>query len=141
MYSDTAFVRPIAEVLHSLGSERAMVVHGRDGMDELTVFAKNHVAELNEGKIREYGGPGGVLAHTDRAGVAGGSAAENAARTRAILAGEQGPGRDIVVLNTAAALVVAGVAPDLAAGVARAKQAIDSGEASRKLADMAAFRG
>ncbi|MBI5168771.1 MAG: anthranilate phosphoribosyltransferase [Candidatus Eisenbacteria bacterium] len=142
VYSDT-LVRPIAEVLHSLGSERAMVVHGRDGMDELTVFAKNHVAELNDGKITEYEvDPAAYgLAHTDRAGVAGGSAAENAARTRAILQGEQGPGRDIVVLNTAAALVVAGVTPDLASGVARAKQAIDSGEASRKLADMAAFRG
>ncbi|MFN8588227.1 MAG: anthranilate phosphoribosyltransferase [Candidatus Eisenbacteria bacterium] len=142
VYSDT-LVRPIAEVLHSLGSERAMVVHGRDGMDELTVFAKNHVAELNEGKIREYEvDPAEFgLAHTDRAGVAGGSAAENAARTRAILAGEQGPARDIVLLNTAAALVVARVANDLASGVARARQAIDSGEASRKLADMAAFRG
>lgn len=142
VYSDT-LVRPIAEVLHSLGSERAMVVHGRDGMDELTVFAKNHVAELHQGKITEYEvDPAAYgLAHTDRSGVAGGSAAENAARTRAILQGEKGPGRDIVVLNTAAALVVAGTSPDLAAGVERAQQAIDSGDASRKLADMAAFRG
>lgn len=142
VYSDT-LVRPIAEVLQSLGSERAMVVHGRDGMDELTVFAKNHVAELNEGKITEYEvDPAAYgLAHTDRSGVAGGSASENAARTRAILQGETGPGRDIVVLNTAAALVVAGTTPDLASGIERAKQAIDSGDASRKLADMAAFRG
>ncbi|MBK7367511.1 MAG: anthranilate phosphoribosyltransferase [Candidatus Eisenbacteria bacterium] len=142
VYSDT-LVRPIAEVLQSLGSERAMVVHGRDGMDELTVFAKNHVAELNDGKITEYEvDPAAYgLAHTDRSGVAGGSASENAARTRAILQGETGPGRDIVVLNTAAALVVAGTTPDLASGIERAKQAIDSGDASRKLADMAAFRG
>ncbi len=142
VYSDT-LVRPIAEVLASLGSERAMVVHGRDGMDELTVFAKNHVAELHDGKITEYEvDPAAYgLAHTDRSGVAGGSAAENAARTRAILEGETGPGRDIVVLNTAAALVVAGTTNDLASGIERAKQAIDSGDASRKLADMAAFRG
>lgn len=142
VYSDS-LVRPIAEVLASLGSERAMVVHGRDGMDELTVFAKNHVAELHDGTITEYEvDPAAYgLAHTDRSGVAGGSAAENAARTRAILQGEKGPGRDIVVLNTAAALVVAGTSPDLAAGIERAQQAIDSGDASRKLADMAAFRG
>lgn len=73
--------------------------------------------------------------------MAGGSAAENAARTRAILTGEKGAARDIVVLNTAAALVVAGVTEDMAAGVTRAQLAIDSGDAARKLADMAAFRG
>lgn len=142
VYSDT-LVRTLAEVLQSLGSERAMVVHGLDGLDELTVFAKNHVAELHEGKIREYEvDPAAYgLAHTDRSHVAGGSAAENAARSRAILQGEKGAGRDIVVLNTAAALVVAGVSADIALGVQRAQKAIDSGEASRKLADMAAFRG
>lgn len=142
VYSDT-LVRTLAEVLQSLGSERAMVVHGLDGLDELTVFAKNHVAELNDGKIREYEiDPAAYgLAHTDRSHVAGGSAAENAARSRAILQGEKGAGRDIVVLNTAAALVVAGVADDIALGIERAQKAIDSGEASRKLADMAAFRG
>lgn len=81
------------------------------------------------------------LAHTDRAGVAGGTAAENAARVRSILGGEPGAGRDIVVLNAGAALVVAGAAADLASGVARAQRAIDSGDAARKLADLAAFRG
>jgi len=142
VYSD-ALVRPIAEVLGSLGSERAMVVHGCDGMDELTVFDQNHVAELENGAIRQYDlDPAAFgLAHTDRAGVAGGTAAENAARIRAILGGEKGAGRDIVVLNAAAALVVAGAAPDMAAGVSRAQGAIDSGAAARKLADLAAFRG
>ncbi|MCC6651168.1 MAG: anthranilate phosphoribosyltransferase [Candidatus Eisenbacteria bacterium] len=142
VYSD-GLVRTLAEVLQSLGSERAMVVHGRDGLDELTVFDKNHIAELNKGNIREYEvDPAAFgLSHTDRSHVAGGSAAENAARTRAILTGEKGAARDIVVLNTAAALVVAGVTEDMAAGVTRAQLAIDSGDAARKLADMAAFRG
>ena len=140
---DDRYVPTIAEVLRQLGSERAMVVHGGDGMDELTVFATNHVAELRDGRIQEstldpaeFG-----LAHTDRAGVAGGNPQENAARIRAIFAGEQGPARDIVVLNAAAALVVGGVAQDLAAGVKRAQQALDSGDAARKLTELAAFRG
>ncbi|MCC6349001.1 MAG: anthranilate phosphoribosyltransferase [Candidatus Eisenbacteria bacterium] len=142
VYSDS-LVRTIAEVLLVLGSERAMIVHGHDGMDELTVFAHNHVAELHDGRIREFAvDPAEFgLAHTDRAGVAGGTAAENAARVRSILGGEPGAGRDIVVLNAGAALVVAGAAADLASGVARAQRAIDSGDAARKLADLAAFRG
>ncbi len=140
---DDRYVATLAEVLRRLGSERAMVVHGADGMDELTVFGRNHVAELRDGAIREFSvDPAGLgLAHTDRAAVAGGSPQENAARTRAILAGEKGPARDVVVLNTAAALVVAGVAPELEAGVERAQRALDSGDASRKLAELAAFRG
>jgi len=140
---DDRYVVTIAEVLRQLGSERAMVVHGADGMDELSVFAENHVAELRDGAIRESVlDPASLgLAHTDRAAVAGGNPQENAARVRAVLAGGKGPARDIVVLNAAAALVVAGVAADLAAGVARAQQAIDSGDAARKLAELTAFRG
>jgi anthranilate phosphoribosyltransferase len=142
VYSDT-LVRLLADVLQELGSERAMVVHGRDGLDELTVFATNHVAELRDGKVHEYEVDPETygLAHTDRSGVAGGSPAENALRVRAVLGGERGAARDIVVLNAGAALVVAGVAPDIGAGIERARAAIDSGEANRKLADMAAFRG
>lgn len=142
VYAD-AYVATLAEVLRSLGSERAMIVHGSDGMDELTVFGPNHVAELSGGKIREFMlDPKDLgLAHTDRSAVTGGSPQENAARIRAVLAGESGPARDIVVLNAAAALVVAGVADDLAAGVERAQRALDRGEAARKLAELAAFRG
>jgi anthranilate phosphoribosyltransferase len=140
---DDRYVSTLAQVLRELGSERAMVVHGADGMDELTVFAKNHVAELQNGTLREFTlDPAELgLAHTDRAAVAGGSPQENAARIRAIFAGEKGPSRDIVVLNAAAALVVAGVAPDPQSGVVRAQQAIDSGDAGRKLGELAAFRG
>ncbi len=142
VFSDT-LVRPVAEVLQRLGSERAWVVHGRDGMDELTVFAPSHVAELSGGSIREFElDPAQVgLAHADRGGVAGGDAAANAARVRAVLDGERGAARDIVVLNAGAALVVAGVAADLAAGVAAAADAIDRRAARAKLTEMQEFRG
>ncbi len=135
-------VRRIAEVLRILGSERAWVVHGLDGLDELTVFGPSHVAELRDGEIREFEvdpAPLG-LAHTVREGIAGGDAAANAARIRGVLTGEKGAARDVVVLNAGAALVVAGVAGGLAEGVARAQEAIDGGLAAEKLADLAAFR-
>ncbi|MCE9626828.1 MAG: anthranilate phosphoribosyltransferase, partial [Candidatus Eisenbacteria bacterium] len=130
-------------VLRQLGSERAMIVHGADGMDELSVFAKNHVAELKDGAIREYTlDPADLgLAQTDRTAVAGGSPQENAARIKSVLEGEKGAARDIVVLNAAAALVVAGVSDTIPAGVARVQKALDSGEAAKKLAELAAFRG
>ncbi len=142
VYADH-YVTILAEVLRQLGSEHAMIVHGADGMDELSVFAKNHVAELKNGAIREFTvDPADLgLAHTDRSSVAGGSPQENAARIKSVLEGEKGAARDIVVLNTAAALVVAGVSDTLPAGVARAQKALDSGEAAQKLADLAAFRG
>ena len=141
VYADT-LVRPVAEVLQMLGSERAWVVHGLDGLDELTVLGRSHVAELEGGAIREFEvDPAQLgLAHADRGGLAGGDAATNAARIREILAGEKGAARDIVALNAGAALVVAGVAAGLPEGVARAQEAIDSGRAARKLAELAAFR-
>jgi len=142
VFADT-LVRPVADVLARLGSERAWVVHGRDGLDELTVFDRTHVAELSGGSVREFEvDPAELgLAHQDRAGVAGGDAATNAARVRAVLGGEKGAARDVVVLNTAAALVVAGVVSDLKAGVAKAAAAIDSGAAKGKLGELEAFRG
>ncbi len=136
-------VRTMAEVLDRLGSERAWVVHGEDGLDELTVFARNRVAELDGRAVREFAfDPADFgLRHQDRSGAAGGDAAFNADRIRAILAGHDGAGRDIVLLNAGAALVVAGVAPDLRGGIERARQALDSGAARRKLEELAAFRG
>jgi anthranilate phosphoribosyltransferase len=135
-------VRRIAEVLRILGSERAWGVHGLDGLDELTVLGRSHVAQLDRGEIREFEvdpEPLG-LAHTERGGLEGGDAAANAARIRAVLAGEKGAARDIVVLNAGGALVVAGAVKDLAEGVARAQEAIDSGRAARQLAGLTAFR-
>jgi anthranilate phosphoribosyltransferase len=138
-----SLVRTMAEVLARLGSERAWVVHGEDGMDELTVFANNRVAELDAGQVREFEvDPAGLgLAHQDRRGVAGGDAPFNARLIHEILAGKPGAARDIVLLNTGAALVVAGVSPDLAAGVERARRSLDAGDARRKLDDLVAFRG
>ena len=142
VYSD-ALVRPVAEVLERLGSERAWVVHGRDGLDELTVFEKSHVAELVNGEVREFAlDPGQLgLAGRSRDEIAGGDAAANAEIIRRVLGGGRGAARDIVVLNAAAALVVAGVAKDLPAGVATASGAIDSGKAKAKLEELATFRG
>jgi anthranilate phosphoribosyltransferase len=141
VYSD-ALVRPVAEVLLRLGSERAWVVHGRDGLDELSIFAPTHVAELADGAVREFDlDPAKLgLGGRDRDGVAGGTAAENAAKIRAILAGEKGPARDIVVLNTGAALVVGGAAATLEEGMERASKALDNGAAAAKLDELARFR-
>ena len=141
VYMD-ALVRPVAEVLRNLGSERAWIVHSRDGLDELSVFAPSHVAELRDGAIVEFDvdPTEWKVGHQDRAGIAGGSAADNATLIRAVLAGEKGAARDIVLLNTAAALVVGGVAKDLREGIERATQALDSGAAARKLEELAAFR-
>ena len=141
VFSDR-LVRRIAEVLKILGSERAWVVHGLDGLDELTVIGRSHVAELDHGEIHEFEvdpAPLG-LAHTERGGLEGGDAAANAVKIRAVLAGEKGSARDIVVLNAGGALVVAGAVKDLAEGVARAQEAIDSGRAARQLAGLTAFR-
>jgi anthranilate phosphoribosyltransferase len=142
VYSDT-LVRPVAEVLRELGTEHAWIVHGRDGLDELTVYAPSHVAEVRDGQIREFElKPAELgLEARDRDGIAGGDPTTNAKRIRAILDGEKGPGRDIVLLNTAAALIVAGLASDLKQGIERAAQAIDRGEARAKLKELATFRG
>jgi anthranilate phosphoribosyltransferase len=141
VYSD-ALVRPVAEVLRRLGSQRAWVVHGLDGLDELSVSAPSHVAELAADRIQEFQvAPRALgLGHADRTGIAGGTAAENARRVRAVLEGEKGAARDIVLLNAAAALVVAEAVKTLEEGVARARRAIDGGTAAAKLAELAAFR-
>jgi anthranilate phosphoribosyltransferase len=142
VYSET-LVRKVADVLLKLGTERAWVVHGLDGMDELTVFDRSHVAEVRDGHILEFEvDPARLgLAHGDPAGVAGGDAAVNAQRIRAVLGGGKGAARDIVLLNAAAALVVAGAAANLEEGIVTAARAIDSGAATAKLAELAAFRG
>ncbi len=142
VYSD-GLVILVAQVLTQLGSERAWVVHGHDGLDELTVFAETHVAELDQGRIHEFVvDPGAYgLRHDDRSPIAGSDAGANAARIRSVFAGEKSAARDIVVLNAGAALVVAGAAADLAEGVTRAARAIDSGAAAAKLSELAAFRG
>lgn len=132
-------VEPLAEALGRLGAERALVVHGGDGMDELTTTGPSHAALYSQGKV----GPmevdptalGLPLARLDE--LAGGTPEENARTTRAILEGEAGPKRDIVLLNAAAALLVVERALSLEEGIALAAESIDSGAARAKLSALA----
>lgn len=132
---DRNLVEPIAEVLRQLGSEHAWVVHGADGMDELTTTGTTHVAELKDGDIFAFDvSPEDVgLKRAEIESLKGGDAATNAAAIHALLQGEPGPYRDIVLLNSAAALVVAGKADGLADGIEKAAASIDSGRAARAL--------
>jgi anthranilate phosphoribosyltransferase len=113
-----------------------MVVHGHDGMDEMTTTGKTTVHELSEGEVRTYELDPAALgvAVVAPEQVKGGDAEENASIARRVLAGEKGPHRDIVTLNAAAGLWVAGRVDDLAAGLELARQSIDEGEAGRTLA-------
>ena len=124
-----------ARVLQELGAERALVVWGRDGMDEISLGAATLVGELRDGKVREYD------IHPEDFGIAMSASrnlkVEDAAQSRgmllAVLDGAPGPARDIVLLNAAAALYVSGVAEDIPDGIGRARQAIDSGAARAAL--------
>lgn len=129
------WTRPMAEVLGQLGSERAWVVHGSDGLDEVTTTGTTYVSELANGKVTsfEVTPEDAGLKRADPAQLKGGDPAANAAAINDMLAGEPGPYRDIVLLNSAAALIVAGKAKDLKAGVGLAAQAIDSGKAKATL--------
>ena len=125
------WVEPIAQVLGRLGVQRAWVVHGSDGLDELTTTGVSLVAALDGGKISTFriSPKNAGLAEAKPEDLTGGDATENAAHIRAVLGGQQGAFRDIVLLNAAAALLVAGNAKTLREGVALAAQAIDSGKA------------
>ncbi|WP_026757825.1 anthranilate phosphoribosyltransferase [Sediminimonas qiaohouensis] len=131
-----ALIRPMAETLGQLGSTRAWLVHGSDGTDEMTITGVTWVAALEEdGSIRE------VELHPEDFGlpvhpfddILGGTPKENARALRDLLSGAPGAYRDAVLLNSAAALVVAGQAGDLHQGVEQARASIDSGEARRRL--------
>lgn len=126
------WVEPVAEVLRNLGTEWAWVVHGRDGLDELSTTGPTLVAELASGQVRTFEvDPRDVgLRPATLADIKGGDARANADALRAVLAGAPSAYRDIVLLNTGAALLVGGVASDLADGVVRAAASIDSGAAA-----------
>ena len=135
------WVEPLAEVLRELGHERAWVVHGADGLDELSTTGVSKVAELKDGKITTFevlpadaGLPTATLAD-----LTGGDATHNAEVLLAMLEGKAGPFRDIVLFGSAAALIVAGKADDLKTGVAMAGEAVDDGRARRTLADLVAI--
>ncbi len=132
---DRKWVKPIAQVLGQLGSQRAWVVHGADGLDELTLTGPTYVAALANGKVRTFevsprdAGLGTASARQLR----GGEPETNAAATLTMLAGEKGAYRDFVLLNSAAALIVAGRVRTLKAGAKLAAQSIDSGKARKAL--------
>ncbi len=133
---DAAFAETYARVLGLLGAEVALVVHGEDGMDELTLSGKTSIHRLEGGKIsHEEVSPEDVgLARAPAEAMRGGSAQENAKKLEAVLRGEEkGPLRDGTLLNAAAALCVAGVAKTLKEGVEAARKSIDSGGAARVL--------
>ena len=134
------WVEPLANVLGRLGSERAWVVHGSDGLDELTTTGPSLVAELKDGKVTTFEvtpDQAGLFLSSPR-DLVGGDAAHNAQALRAVLAGQAGAYRDIVVLNAAAALVVADRAGDLLAGARLAAAAIDDGRAQAVLGQLVA---
>ena len=134
-------VEKLAEALSMLGLHRALVVHGLDGLDEITITGPTRVAEARDGTVRtyevdpeEFGMKRATLAD-----ISGGDAAENAAIVREVLSGKKSPRRDVVLLNSAAALVAAGRADHLADGIPLAVKSIDSGAAAAKLAALASF--
>ena len=129
------WVTPVAETLQRLGAEAAWVVHGSDGLDELTTTGASHVAELKNGVVRsfEVTPDDAGLPRAFPQALKGGEADVNAAALRGLLAGEPGPYRDIVLFNAAAALIVAGKAETLADGVVLAAQVINDGRAKAAL--------
>ena len=128
----------LVEVHDAPELERALVVHGQDGMDELTTTTKSWAASLEDGKVREIEiAPEDVgVKRASMTELKGGDAAHNAAAIKAVLDGEKNAFRDIVVLNSAAALMVAGKAADLKQGAALAIQSIDNGKAAQALATL-----
>ena len=138
--SDPRIAPTVIGVLQARGAPRAMVVHGHDGMDELTTTGPTTVFELRDGEVRERQlVPGDVgLAVVDAEQVKGGTPADNARLAEEVLGGRPGPYRDIVLLNAAAGLWVGGVVDDLETGVERAAASIDEGRAA---AALTALRG
>jgi len=130
-----------AQALQLLEVKRAFVVHGHDGLDEITVCAPTRVSELNDGLIRTYDIVPEQFFGTraDPADLKGGNPEENTQITLSILKGEKGPKRDIVLLNTAAALVAAGQAAELQDGIRLAEKSIDDGAALEKLEALVKF--
>jgi anthranilate phosphoribosyltransferase len=137
----TELVDVMAATLAELGTERAFVVHGAGGLDEISLVGETLVAEVRDGSIRrstltpaDFG-----VASAPLQAVVGGTPAENAARIRKILQNEEGPARDIVVVNAAAALVVTGMAKTFREAAALAENVLRNGAADRKLQELAAY--
>ncbi|HTK94795.1 MAG TPA: anthranilate phosphoribosyltransferase [Terriglobales bacterium] len=140
VYSES-LVEKLAEALRRLGLKRVLVVHGMDGLDEITLARETLVAELRNGRFQtyyvqpeEFG-----MKRAPLSAISGGNAKQNAKIIRDVLAGKKSARRDIVVLNAAAALVAAGKADSIADGLPLAEESIDSGKAEKKLAQLVRF--
>ncbi len=133
--ADGSLLEKMALVLKSLGCHHALVVHGEDGLDEITITAKTHVCELKDGRIKSYTiSPEDFgLSRASLDSLKGGTAEQNAALLRSILTGASGPQRDVVLMNAAAALLAGDRVASLKPGIDLAREAIDSGRALAKL--------
>jgi anthranilate phosphoribosyltransferase len=138
---DPKWLEPLAEVSGRLGGEKIWVVHGADGLDELSTTGVSHVAEWSDGRLtsftidaNDYGLPRAKLED-----LRGGDAIHNANALKTLAHGETGPYRDIVLLNAAAAILVGGKASTLEDGINQAVAAIDDGRAAKVLEDWAAY--
>jgi anthranilate phosphoribosyltransferase len=134
------WVQPLAQVLKNLGSDAAWVVHGSDGLDEITLTGPTFVTALENGKIRsfEISPDDAGLPHAHGEALRGGDADANAIALRSVLDGKPSPFRDVALFNAAAALVVAGKVRTLKEGVALGAQSLDSGAAAAKLKQLIA---
>jgi anthranilate phosphoribosyltransferase len=140
VYADR-LTETVAQVLAALGADHALVVHSRDGLDEISVSAPTHVCEVRDGEVRSYEITPeelGVGRHSLDA-LAGGDARQNADIARAVLRGENGARHDIVVANAGAACYVAGLAPTIRDGVELAKESLRNGRAAEKLEQLIAI--
>jgi anthranilate phosphoribosyltransferase len=139
--ADASLVEKLAQVLNSLGCDCALVVHGEDGLDEITITGKSRVCEVKGGKIGSYEITPDTLG-LSKSGlddIRGGSAEENAEIMRGVFNGEKGPRRDVVLMNSAAAIVAGNKAESLEEGLKKAEESIDKGAALDKLKRLAEF--
>ncbi len=138
---DESLVEPLAKVLSNLGVKRALVVYGQDRLDEISASAETSVCEVKAGTFKSYTiSPEQFgLTRCKKEELTGGTPDENAAITKAVLAGEQGARRTAVVLNAGAGLYVAGKADSIEAGVRLAEELIDSGKAEKKLEEFVKY--
>ncbi len=135
---DSALTEIMAEVLGRLGSERAFVVHGEDGLDEVTTTAKTKVSELKGGKVNTYYVTPEIFG-VSKAGIEdikGGTVQQNAEMIKKVLSGDKGPKRDIVLINSSLGLVASGKARDFSEGMILAAESVDSGKAFKKLNEL-----
>lgn len=132
---DGELIEPIARVFKNLGTHRAMVVHGEEGLDEISICGPTKVAELRDGQVKSYlfSPEDFGLERRPLEDLRGGSPEECAEILKKVLQGDKGPRRDVVLLNSGAALYICSVADSIALGIQRAQESIDSGKAKEKL--------